>query len=119
MERNPVTHDKRDDDGPSPVSTDICNSFSAQPGAEVTFTSAQAGAEIVQVGDVWPFFESNLTTPYGPPIGPFPLPGATKIYVGEYPVGDFIPYNVIHQTCANDIQRSVTIVSGAVLKKSA
>jgi hypothetical protein len=120
MERETLmTHDRKDQDGPTPVSTNICDGFEAEPGAEVTFTNAEAGAEIVQSGTVWPFFESDLTTPYGPPIGPFPLPGVTKIYVGDFKVGDNIPYNVTNQTCNNAIQKSVTIISGAMLKKSA
>jgi hypothetical protein len=117
MERNLMTHEKRDDT-PPPVSTNICNGFEAQSGAEVTFTNAETGAEIVQSGSVWPFYKSDGTQ-YGPPIGPFPLAGNTKIYVGDYPVGDQIPYNVINQTCNNLIQKSVTIVSSAMLKKSA
>jgi hypothetical protein len=121
MERETLmTHEKRAEGNPPPaVSTEICNGFEAEPGAEVTFTNAEAGAEIVQSGTVWPFFEANLTTPYGPPIGPFPLPGVTKIYVGNFAVGDNIPYTVANQTCTNAIQKSVTIISGAMLKKSA
>ena len=101
-----------------PVNTDICSSFSAEDGAKVTFLNAPAGATITQSGGIWPFVLAD-GSPYPQPIGPFPLPGNTPIYIGQYPVGQTIPYNVNNGGCLGAVTKNVRIVSGAEMKKSA
>ncbi|HUO24054.1 MAG TPA: hypothetical protein VMU61_00205 [Candidatus Aquilonibacter sp.] len=113
-----MTKDNKAQDTPSPVSTNICNGFEAEAGAEVTFTSVTAGCKIEKVGSVWPFCNADGSS-FGPPIGPFPLPGNTKIFVNSsLSVGDTVPYNVT-QTCTTLVQKAVTIIAGATMKKSA
>jgi hypothetical protein len=110
-----MTQDRKAD--ALPVSTNICDSFHAESGAQVTFLSAPAGATITQSGAIWPFFLAD-GSPYPQPIGPFPLPGNTPIYVGQFGVGQIIPYNV-NNACPGGVQKSVTIKAAADLKKSA
>ena len=114
-----MSHETHRVDTPPPVNTGICNSFSAQAGAQVTFTGAQAGTYIEEIaGDAWPFCGPN-GQPLGPPIGPFPLTGNTAIYVkSNLSVNNSYPYNVT-QSCALETTKSVTIIPAAAIKKSA
>jgi hypothetical protein len=65
---------------PDPVTTPVCNSFSAQLNAQVTFTGAASGCELQQCnsGDTWPFVKADGTD--FKPIK-FPLLGNQYIYI--------------------------------------
>ena len=115
-----MSDDMKDGDPvpPVPVSTSICSDFDAELGAEVTFTNFQAGAQIQQVG-TWPFCGPNGGA-YGPPIGPFPLPGTGRVYIKSsgLSVGTTYSYNVT-PSCPQGVTKGVKIIASARLKKSA
>jgi hypothetical protein len=96
-----VIHHEEDPD-PTPVSTDICESFSAQLGAAVTFTNVSGTQTITQVGDVWPFTVA-------PPMT-VPNPATINIKSSGLMVGVEYPYDV-SQACPNGIQKGVTIIN--------
>ena len=116
-----MSHKPMDNPTPPPsVSPNICDPFSGEAGAEVYFQNVNAGTEInkVQSTDPWPFCKSDGTD-FGPPIGPFPLPGAQKVYLkSNLTVNQSYRYNVT-QACLNGVTKSVTIIEGALLKKPA
>jgi hypothetical protein len=115
-----MTKDNRSEDTPNPVSTNICDSFEAELGAEVTFTNATAGAEIkkVQPSDTWPFVKGDGTS-FGPPIGPFPLPGAQHVYIdSSLTVGQSYQYDVT-QSCPSAVTKNVKIIASMRLQRSA
>jgi len=90
-----------DDATPDPVTPNICDSFSAELGAEVTFQGVSGNQTITQVGNSWPF---NLSSPMA-------VPNASTIYIKStgLNVGTTYPYSV-SQTCPQGIQKGVTIV---------
>jgi hypothetical protein len=90
-------------DTPSPVSTNICNSFEAEMGAQVTFTGVVGSQTITAIaGQTWPF---SLASPIS-----LPRPGQSYVYIlsSGLTVGDTYNYNV-SQTCANEAMKGVTI----------
>jgi hypothetical protein len=105
----PVKTKKTKIDSPPPVTTPICNWFSAEAGAQVTYTNAPSGSSINQIpGDVWPFCNANGGS-FGPPIN-FPLVGNTIIYVCPgLAVGDY-PYDVEGANCQLEVTKGVTII---------
>lgn len=95
-----VIHD--DDPDPTPVTPNICESFSAQLGAQVTFSSVTGNQTITQVGNVWPFTIAS----------PMAVPNAATIHIkstGLTP-GTTYPYTV-SQACAAGVQKGVTITN--------
>lgn len=91
-----------DDPGPTPVTPNICDPFSAQLGAQVTFTGVSGTQTITQVGSVWPFTVASPMT--------VPNPATIHIKSSGLTVGQTYDYNV-SQTCANGIQKGVTIIN--------
>jgi hypothetical protein len=96
---------------PTPVNTPVCSSFSAQLGAQVTFTNPPSGCEIelCNSGDTWPFVKSDGSN-FGPPIK-FPLTGNQYIYIkSSLTVGTSYSY-CTNSTCgcSNEAMRTVTI----------
>lgn len=104
-----VIHGDEDPD-PIPVTPSICDCFSAQLGAPVTFTGVLGAQSITQSGAVWPFCGAN-SSPLGPPIN-FPLLVNTQIYIKSsgLNVGTEYPYNV-SQDCPQHVQKGVTITN--------
>ncbi len=91
-----------DGPNPTPVSPNICESFSAEMGAPVTFTGVNGIQTITQVGNIWPF-----TVP-----SPMTVPNAATINIKSsgLTVGQSYPYNV-SQGCTQGMQKSVTIIT--------
>jgi hypothetical protein len=92
-----------EDTPPNPVNPSICNSFSAQLGAQVTFGGVNGNQTITQVGSIWPF-----TVP-----SPMAVPNAQTIRIrndGTLTVGQTYPYSV-SQACIEGIQKGVTIIT--------
>jgi hypothetical protein len=92
-----------EDTPPNPVNPDICSSFQAQLGAQVTFGGVIGSQTIDKVGNIWPF---NL--PY-----PMTVPNVATIRIlnnGTLSVGQTYPYSV-SQACIEGIQRGVTIIT--------
>jgi hypothetical protein len=92
-----------DDPTPNPVTPNICDPFSAQLGAQVTFTNVSGSQTITQVSAAtWPF---NLPSP-------MTVPNASTIRIKStgLTVGTTYPYNV-SQTCPGAVQKGVTIIS--------
>jgi hypothetical protein len=115
-----MTHErkgKRSDDL-SPVNVPICDSFDAELDQPVNFTGAPSGASISKSGSVWPFVDSN-GNPYTDPID-FPLPSNSQIYIADDLNEDqSYPYNVNNAGCNQGVIKSVTIVDGTRMRKSA
>ena len=107
MATHRVRHEMEDD--PPPVTTSICESFSARLGAAVTFTGVLGTQSITQQGDYWPFCGANGANLY--PIN-FPLAVNTTIHIKSsgLMVGVEYPYDV-SQACPNGIQKGVTIIN--------
>jgi hypothetical protein len=99
------------ENAPTSVTPNICDPFSAQLGAPVTFTGIAGSPSITQQGNIWPFCGAN-GAPLGPPIN-FPLPANTQIYIKSsgLNVNQMYPYNVIGQICPLLIQKGVTITN--------
>ncbi len=93
---------RHDLDDPNPVTPNICESFSAQLGAKVTFEGVTGNQTINLVGNVWPF-----TVPY-----PMSVPNAQTIHIKStgLTVGQTYPYSV-SQACAQGVQKGVTIIA--------
>ena len=92
-----------DDPDPTPVNPSICESFSAQLGAQVTFGSVNGNQTITAVSAAtWPF---NLPSPMA-------VPNASTIRIKSsgLTVGTTYPYNV-SQVCAQEVQKGVTITN--------
>ncbi|MGO8795283.1 MAG: hypothetical protein ACLQLC_10705 [Candidatus Sulfotelmatobacter sp.] len=108
MATHRVRHEMEDD--PPSVSTSICDSFSAELGAAVTFTGVLGTQSITQQGNYWPFCGANGAA-LGPPIN-FPLAANTTIHIKSsgLNVGTTYPYNV-SQACPQGIQKGVTIIN--------
>jgi len=97
-------------DTPDPVSTNICDSFSAELGALVTFTGVVGSQTITKVeGSTWPF---TIASPIS-----FPLKANEYIYIlsSGLNVKQTYPYT-ISQACANGVQKGVTIIDPAMAK---
>lgn len=91
-------------DTPNPVSTNICDPFSAELGALVTFTGVVGSQSISKIdGQTWPF---TVVSPIS-----FPLKANEYIYIlsSGLNVGQTYKYNV-SQSCSNGVQKGVTIV---------
>jgi hypothetical protein len=98
-------------DTPSPVSTNICSPFSAELGAQVTFTGVVGSQTISKIdGETWPF---TITSPIS-----FPLKAAEYIYILStgLTVGQTYNYTV-SQSCSNGVQKGVTIITESPLKR--
>jgi hypothetical protein len=93
-----------DPDTPSPVSTNICNPFSAELGAEVTFTGVVGSQTITKIdGQTWPF---TIASPIS-----FPLKAAEYIYILSSGLNVGQTYNyTVSQSCPNGVQKGVTII---------
>jgi hypothetical protein len=91
-----------DNPGPTPVTPNICEAFSAQLGAQVTFSGVNGIQTITQVGNVWPF---NLPSPMT-----VPNPSTICIKTTGLTVGTMYPYNV-SQACSQAAQKGVTITT--------
>lgn len=93
-----------DPDTPNPVSTNICDPFSAELGALVTFTGVTGKQSITAIkGQTWPF---TIASPID-----FPLKANEYIYIlsSGLNVNQTYPYTV-SQTCSNGVQKGVTII---------
>jgi hypothetical protein len=106
------THNKKTKGTPPPpVTTSVCSSFSAECGAQVTFTGAVSGCKLEQCQstDTWPFVKSDGAS-YGPPIS-FPLVGNQYIYIKSgLTVGQSYEYCTNSScACANEAMKTVTI----------
>ncbi len=102
-------------DTPSPVNTNICNSFSAELGAQVTFTFTPPNPtgcklEKCQATDTWPFVKADGTS-YGPPIS-LPVTSNQYIYVNSnLTVGQAYDYCTSNNCgCAGEATKTVTII---------
>lgn len=107
---------------PTPVSTNICNSFSAELGAQVTFTfvgSPPVGCklEMCSPTDTWPFVKADGTS-YGPPIS-LPVTSNQYIYVNSgLEVGESYQYCTGSKCgCAGEAPKTVTIIDKGAAKK--
>jgi len=99
MATHRVTHEANI---PNPVNPNICDSFQAQLGAQVTFAGVTGIQTITEVSpQTWPF---NLSSP-------MTVPNPTTIHIKTtgLTVGTAYPFNV-SQTCASGVQKSVTII---------
>src|SRR5258706_6686074 len=95
-----VTHDTPT---PNPVNPNICTSFSAQLGAQVTFAGVSGIQTVSQIpGTTWPFSIASPMT--------VPNPGTIHIKSTRLNVGTTYPFNV-SQTCFDEVQKSVTIIT--------
>ena len=91
-----------EDTPPNPVNPNICESFQAQLGAEVTFAGVIGTQTITQIGNVWPFTVSNPMT--------VPNTHTIRIKSTGLTVGQTYPYNV-SQACFEGVQKGVTIIT--------
>jgi hypothetical protein len=91
-----------EDTPPNPVTPNICESFQAQLGAQVTFGGVNGTQTITQVGNVWPFTIAS----------PMTVPNPTPIHIKStgLTVGQTYPYNV-SQACFEGVQKGVTIIT--------
>jgi hypothetical protein len=113
-----MTHERKTGEDIPPVNVPICDSFDAVLDQPVNFTGAPVGASITPSGSVWPFVDAN-GNPYPYPIN-FPMPGNTQIYIADDLNEDqAYPYNVNNAGCSLDVIKTVTIVDGTQMRKSA
>ena len=88
---------------PNPVNPNICESFSAQMGAQVTFAGVTGIQTITQVpGQTWPFSLSSPMT--------VPNPSTIHIKSSGLTVGQTYQYDV-SQSCKTGVQKGVTIIT--------
>jgi hypothetical protein len=110
---------KTDTPTPPPAVTNICSSFEAELGAQVTFNGAASGTQITQVaGQTWPFCHQNGSS-Y--PTITFPITSTVNyVYIKSsgLTLNQSYSYNV-GQVCPGEVTKSVKIVTGTRLKKSA
>jgi len=99
-----ATHRISPDAGtPSPVNPNICDSFQAQLGAQVTFAGVTGIQTITQIaGTTWPFSIAS----------PMTVPNPTTIHIKTtgLNVGTTYPFNVSQQ-CPSALQKGVTIIN--------
>lgn len=91
------------DPTPNPVTPNICDSFQAQLGAQVTFNGVNGNQTITQIpGTTWPFTVAS----------PMPIPNPSTIHIKStgLTVGQTYNYNV-SQACPQGIQKGVTIIT--------
>ncbi len=92
-----------DDTPPNPVTPNICDSFQAQLGAQVTFNGVNGNQTITQIpGKAWPF---TVASPM-----PVPNPSTIRIKSTGLTVGETYFYDV-SQVCPQGIQKGVTIIT--------
>jgi len=91
-----------EDTTPNPVTPNICESFQAQLGAQVTFGGVNGTQTITQVGNVWPFTV----------LSPMTVPNTQTIRIKStgLTVGQTYPYTV-SQACTEGVQKGVTIIA--------
>jgi len=88
---------------PNPVNPNICDSFQAQLGAQVTFAGVTGIQTITEVSpQTWPF---NLSSPMT-----VPNPSTIHIKTSGLTVGTTYPYTV-SQNCIQGVQKGVTIIN--------